>query len=72
MERKVCFILDAGNQGVGGEEGGCQSKGQFLTPPPPPPPPNQWAGAFIGGGGLHAESTVSSDSHLEIGHRWSD
>ena len=36
---------------------------------------NQWVRAFIGEGReLHAETAVSSDSHLEIGHQdeWSD
>ena len=37
------------------------------------PTDNQWARAFIGcGKGLHAEITVISDSHLEIGRPWSD
>ena len=36
-------------------------------------PENQGARAFIDGGRrLHAQTTVSSDSHLEIGLRWSD
>ena len=65
MEKKVCLILDAGNWG-GGEDG-ILSKGQLA------PLDNQWERAFIDRGrGLHAEIAVSSDSHLEIGHWWSD
>ena len=65
VERKVCFVSDAGNQSG---EGGLLSKGRL------PPTDSQWTRAFIDGGrGLPAEnSTVGSDSHLEIGHWWSD
>ena len=42
---------------------------QRLTPSPPPIP--QAAGEGFYRGGLHAE-TVSSDSHLQIGHQCSD
>ena len=57
MERKVCFILDAGNPAGGGGGGGGRrlSKGQF------PSTDNQWARAFIGGGrGSHAETAQSA------------
>ena len=51
MEKKVCFILDAGNCGGG------RTPVQRLTPPTD----NQWARAFIGGGrGLHAETAQSA------------
>ena len=51
MERKVCFILDAGNQWGG------QTPIQRLTPPTD----SQRARAFIGGGrGLHAEAAQSA------------
>ena len=55
MERKVCFILDASTQGVGGG----QMLVQRLTPPPLPD--NQGAIAFIDRGkGLHAETAQSA------------
>ena len=61
--RKVCFILDAGNP-----QGG-RTPVQRLTLQPN----NQWARAFIDRGRkLHSETAVSSASHLEIGHGWSD
>ena len=51
MERKVCFILDAGNQG----------RGQTPVQRPTPLPDNQWARAFIDGGrGLRAETSQSA------------
>ena len=51
MERKVCFILDAGNQG----------RGQTPVQRPTPFPDNQWARAFIDGGrGLCAETAQSA------------
>ena len=54
MERKVCFILDAGSLGGRGE-GGRLSKGRL------PASYNQWARAFIDGGrGLHAETAQSA------------
>ena len=64
VERKVCFILGAGNW----EEGWHLSKG-WLNPP---------ALRISGLEFLEAEgatcrnSTVSSDSYFEIGHWWSD
>ena len=55
VERKVCFILDV-------------SIVQRLTLPAY----SQEARAFIDRGRqLHTKTVVSSDSHLEIGHRWS-
>ena len=60
VERKVCFILDAGNWlcwggGRAWMEGGLLSKGRL------PLPYNQWARAFIEGGrGLHAEMAQST------------
>ena len=53
MERKVCFILDAGSWG-----GGWTSVRKLTLPPPHQ---NQWARAFIGGGkGLHVETAQSA------------
>ena len=57
MERKVCFILDAGTWG-GGRVDLLIIIGQSFY--------RQRKGATC------RNSTVSSDSHLEIGHRWSD
>ena len=52
-ERKVCFILDAGNQG----------RGQTPVWRPAPPPDNQRARAFIDGGrGLRAETAQSAST----------
>ena len=52
-EMKACFILDARNQGWGGE-GQCLSKGWL------PSNPTQWARAFKGrGSGLRAETIQS-------------
>ena len=56
VEKKVCFILDV-------------SIVQRLTLPAY----SQEARAFIDRGRqLHAKAAVTSDSHLEIGHWWSD
>ena len=53
MDRKVCFILDAGNW-----EGWGQTPVQSSTPPTPD---NQWARAFRGRGrGLHTETAQSA------------
>ena len=57
VERKVCFILDAGTWG-GGRMDLLTIIGQNFY--------RQRKGATC------RNSTVSSDSHLEIGHRWSD
>ena len=65
VERKVCFILDSGNRWWGGRTP--------VQRPTPPSADNQGARAFIDRRrGPHAETIVSSDRHLEIGHRWSD
>ena len=68
VERKVCFILDASNPrvGVGGR-----------TPVQRPTAPPRWqpvGKSFYRQreGATGRNSTVSSDRHLEIGHRWSD
>ena len=58
-----------------GEWEGWQTSVQRPTPPPPPLRiGNQRAGAFIarsGEGATCRNSTVSSDSHLQIGHQGS-
>ena len=67
MERKVCFILDAGNW-----SGEWQSADAYPKADSPP--------LTVGGKGFHRQregatcrnSTVSSDGHLEIGLQWSD
>ena len=72
MEGKVCFISGTGNwgwgfEGVGDREGGLLSKGQL--------PPWLWVGKSYHRwrkGATCRKSTVSSESHLEIGHGWSD
>ena len=71
MERKVCFISEAGNWGMGVGEGRLKSKGQF---PLPHPANNQWARAFIGGGrGPNVETAQSALTViLELVMRWSD
>ena len=44
-----------------------------LYPKAVPVPGNHWARAFIDVGRGHIQNnTTSSDSHLEIGHWWSD
>ena len=59
MDRKVRFIFAAGNW-----EGWGQAPVQSSTPLTPD---HQWAGAFRDGeGATHRNSTVSSDSALEI------
>ena len=64
MERKVCFILDAGSQSEG--EDRCPKANPFTN--------NQGARAFIDGGRgtTCRKSTVHSYSHLEISHQLSD
>ena len=37
-----------------------------------PPVDSQWARAFIGCSGAKIEKQYSPESHLEIGHWWSD
>ena len=68
VERKVCFISDPNNLGVGGIH---LSKGQLLCP---------WqteVRAFtetvgVAGGMTFRNSIVISNSHLQIGHHWAD
>ena len=62
VERKNCFTLDAGDQGMG-ELGGHLSKARLS-----PHPDNQGTRTFIDGG----SSIVSSGSHLEIHLQCSD
>ena len=62
MERKVCFILDAGNQGGEGRADSCP---KASSP--------QWqpvGKSFYGQreGATCRNSTGSSDGHLEISH----
>ena len=65
VEGKVCFILDAGNLW-----------GRAYTGPKAssPPHPQLVRKSFcrLREGATCRNSTVSSDSHLEIGHQWSD
>ena len=63
MERKVCFILDAGNQ-----------SGEWWTPVQrlTPLPDNQGGFYRWREGVTCRNSTVSSDSHLQSDHWWSD
>ena len=67
VERKVCFILDAGN---------CRGGMADICPKADSPyPDKQWVSAFIDRverAGLHAETPVISNSHLQTGHQWSD
>ena len=68
VERKVCFISDAGSWGP--RVVNIYPKADSL-----PPTGNLWARAFIDRskeGATYRNSRVSSDSHLQIGHRWSD
>ena len=69
VERKVRSISDA----VTGMGGGWTSV-QRLTPTQPPTPGNQWGKSFYRQkkGATCRNSTVSSDSHLQTGHRQSD
>ena len=54
VERKVCFILEAGNLGAG-------SYPKADSPPPATPSDEQWTRAFIDRGrGLHAETVQSA------------
>ena len=72
LERKVCFILDAGNQGVGWGVENWMSH-QKLTSTPPPPPKIRSKKFYIEREGATCRnSTVSSDSHVHIGCCWSD
>ena len=65
--KKVCFILDAGNAVEVGKRW-VMSVQQHA-----PLNDNQGARPFIDRAeGLCRNTVVSSDSHLEIGHRWSN
>ena len=79
---KVCFILDASN-GEGGGAADAYLKPNSSHPPTAPPPHLIGAPDWLltirrqsfyrqREGATCRNSTVSSDSHLEIGHRWSD
>ena len=65
VERKVCFTSDTGNWGGGG----CLSKGWLLTLPG-----HQWGKSFYRQKEVATcrNSTVRSDSCLQISHQWSD
>ena len=67
VERKVCLISDSGNWAVRVAD----------TDPEPDPPPLETNGARAlidrsDRGAICRNSTVSSDSHLQFGHQWSD
>ena len=63
---QICFISDVGNW-VGCRVDICPKADSLSTPQP------QAAGeGFYGEGATCRNSTVSSGSHLEIGHQWSD
>ena len=65
MEGKVCFILDAGNLWARA----------YTSPKANSPPHPQLVGKSfyrLREEATCRNSTVSSDSHLEIGHQWSD
>ena len=66
---KVSFILDAGNWG----REGCWTSIQRLSPTTTHTG-SQWGKSFYRQkeGPTCRNSTVSSDSHLQIGHQWSD
>ena len=69
VERKVCFILGARNW---------TGAGQTSIRRPTPPLHWQTVGKSFcrqkwgGGQATRRNSTVSSDGHLQLGHRWSD
>ena len=70
VERKVCFISDAGNWR---REGG----GRLLSKANSPTPDkaageNVYKQRWGSGGTPRRNSTVISHSHLQIGHQWSD
>ena len=68
VERKACFILDAGNQGWGVGEVGLLSKGRL------PPTDYQWRSTFRDGErGLHVETAQSAlRIILKLVMLWSD
>ena len=71
---KVCFILDVSNRGRGGGKDGCLSKG-WLTHTHTHTHTHTIRGRELyrwREGAPSRNSTVSSDSRLEIGHQWSD
>lgn len=66
VERKVCFILDAGN---------CRGGTADICPKAESPNPDkQWVSAFIDREGRVTcrNTTVFPNSHLQTGHQWSD
>ena len=66
VERKVCFILQAGSRGGG------QGR-RTSVQRPTPTTDNQGARAFTDSFySTGRNSTGSSNSHHELGHRWSD
>ena len=69
VERKVCFISNAGSWGRGRVADICPKADS-------PPPGNQLGKSSyrqsVGGRAICRNSTVISDSHLQIGHQWSD
>ena len=65
MERKVCFILDAGGKVITCPKSNCH--------PHPTPCDDQGARALTDSEGATCRnSTVNSDSHLQIADWWSD
>ena len=64
VKRKVCFILDSGNQA--GREDIC------LKADSPAPQSGHMSFYRQREGATCRNHTVSSDSHLEIGHQWSN
>ena len=72
MERKVCFISVTGNWGWGFEGVGT---GRMDSCPEVDSPHWYWMSKSYHRwrtGATCRKSTASSDSHLQIGHRWSD
>ena len=67
MKKKVCLISDSRNWAVGVTD---------INPKPEPPSTStSGARALIDRsdrGAMFRNSTVSFDSHLQIGHQWSD
>ena len=74
VERKVCFISDTGNCERRGRRGqrGCCRWTSVQRPTPPHWQPVGQERLKTEGGATCRNSTVSSDSHLQVGHRCSD